>query len=68
MDDEHRAPLARTFWGGLTAGVLDLIDGMITGGLKGMSPIQQLQNCTVGSCNQTFVADSLKRRDDFCIR
>jgi hypothetical protein len=28
---------------------------------------QQLQNCTVGSCNHTFVADSFEKRDDFYI-
>jgi hypothetical protein len=35
-ENGRRTPRAfdTIFWGGLTAGVLDLIDGMITGGLK----------------------------------
>ena len=30
-------------------------------------PGQQLQNCTVGSCNHTLVGESFEKRDDYCI-
>lgn len=35
-------------WGGLVAGVLDAIDGVVAFGLKGMSPIQVLQYIASG--------------------
>ncbi|SRR6266849_3850133 len=37
------------FWGGLTAGVLDSIDAVITFGLKGMNSIQVLQYIASGA-------------------
>jgi len=36
-------------WGGLTAGVLDAIDGVIAFGFKGMNPIQVLQYIASGA-------------------
>jgi len=36
------------FWGGITAGVLDAVDGVIAFGFKGMNPIQVLQYIASG--------------------
>lgn len=36
------------FWGGLTAGVLDAVDGVIAFGFKGLNPIQVLQYIASG--------------------
>jgi hypothetical protein len=50
-ENGRRTPRAfdTIFWGGLTAGVLDLIDAMIIGGLKRMSPVQVLQSVASGA-------------------
>jgi hypothetical protein len=36
-------------WGGLIAGVLDAVDGVVAYGFKGLSPIQVLQSIASGS-------------------
>lgn len=41
------------FWGGLTAGVLDAIDGVIAFGTQGLNPIQVLQYIASGVLGQT---------------
>jgi uncharacterized membrane protein YagU involved in acid resistance len=40
-------------WGGLIAGVLDAIDGVIAYGTQGLSPIQVLQNIASGALGKS---------------
>jgi hypothetical protein len=46
------------FWGGLIAGVLDAIDGVIAYGTQGLNPIQVLQ----------FIASGARSSVILCIR
>jgi len=52
MTISKETPLPRAFdtivWGGLLAGTLDAVDGVVAFGLKGMNPIQVLQYIASG--------------------
>jgi uncharacterized membrane protein YagU involved in acid resistance len=41
------------FWGGLVAGILDAVDGVIAYGTQGLSPIQVLQYIASGALGQS---------------
>src|SRR5215472_1773924 len=41
------------FWGGLVAGVLDAVDGVIAYGTQGLNPIQVLQYIASGALGQS---------------
>jgi len=41
------------FWGGLTAGILDAVDGVIAFGTQGLNPIQVLQYIASGALGQS---------------
>ena len=46
-------------WGGLIAGVLDAIDGVVAFGLKGLNPIQVLQYIASGLLGPSSFSGSL---------
>ena len=41
------------FWGGLVAGILDAVDGVIAFGTQGLNPIQVLQYIASGALGQS---------------
>ena len=44
------------FWGGLIAGVLDAIDGVIAYGTQGLNPVQVLQYIASGALGKSKVS------------
>src|SRR5690348_12670786 len=53
LSKQNSGTLQAIFWGGLVAGVLDAVDGVVAFGTQGLNPIQVLQCIASGALGKS---------------